>query len=799
MKRADPCYQELEALQERLSRLSQASLRLNESLDFNTVLQEILDSARSLAGARYGVVTLFDDSGALEDSLSSGLTPEEAEQLWNLPDGMGFFEYLGSIRAPLRVRDLPGHLRSRGLPELRPPVEVGSLVSFLAAPVLHGEERVGGLFLAGKEGAEEFTREDEAILVLCASQAALVISNARRRRDERRARADLEALIDTCPIGVVVFDARTGSLISFNREASRIVDGLRKPDQPPEQLLRSLTFRRGDGREISLEEVPLAAALNTGETVRAEQIVMQVPDGRSVTTLINATPIPAKEGGVESYVVTLQDLTPLKDLERLQAEFLSMVSHDLRVPLTSIRGSATALLDAPGDLEPAVMEQFHRIIVEQSDRMLELIGALLDVTRIRAGTLPIVPEPVEIAGLVDQARNTFLGGGGRETLDLDLEPDLPLVMADRRRIVQVIGNLLSNAARHSPESSAIRVTAAREDVHVAVAVADEGRGIEAERLPNLFGKFALTEGGEGAREIGGSGLGLAICQGIVEAHGGRIRAESGGPGLGARFTFTIPVVEAAGRDAGPPSTTPSRQEERGEDRILVVDDDPQALTYVRQVLSEAGFKPIVTADPSQAMVLTKESRPHLVLLDLVWPDTDGIELMTDLLGVADVPVIFLSGYGRDQVIARAFEKGAADYVAKPFSSTELVARVRSALRRSRTGTWAEPGEPYVLGELTVDYGERRVTLAERTLELTPAEYGLLRELSVHAGRTVTYDRLLRRLGGGSNPSGDLRRIRTVAKRLRRKLNDAADNPTYLFTQRGVGYRLPKGQQPEEAV
>ena len=118
-------------------------------------------------------------------------------------------------------------------------------------------------------------------------------------------------------------------------------------------------------------------------------------------------------------------------------------------------------------------------------------------------------------------------------------------MADGRRIIQVLSNLLSNAARHSHEASTIGVAAVREGYHVAVSVTDEGRGIAAERLPHLFRKFSRLEGEDRGRDIAGSGLGLAICKGIVEAHGGRIWAESDGPGLGARFTFTIPVAQDA--------------------------------------------------------------------------------------------------------------------------------------------------------------------------------------------------------------------------------------------------------------
>ena len=152
-----------------------------------------------------------------------------------------------------------------------------------------------------------------------ASQAALVIFNARRYRDEQRARADLETLINTSPVGVAVFDAQTGVPVSFNREASRMVEYLRTPGCPVEQLLDVVTVRRADGSEINLAELPLAQVLSTGETVCAEEVVLQVPDGRSMPTLVNATPIRSQDGEVESVVVTLQDMKPLEELERLRA------------------------------------------------------------------------------------------------------------------------------------------------------------------------------------------------------------------------------------------------------------------------------------------------------------------------------------------------------------------------------------------------------------------------------------------------------------------------------------------------
>ena len=361
-------------------------------------------------------------------------------------------------------------------------------------------------------------------------------------------------------------------------------------------------------------------------------------------------------------------------------------------------------------------------------------------------------------------------------------------MADRRRILQVLNNLFSNASRHAPDSSPIRVAAVRDGVHVAISVSDEGTGVAPDMLPYLFRKHTRVGADDQEHGIRGSGLGLAICKGLVEAHGGRIRAESGGQGQGATFTFTIPVSEqAADVGAAGSARSSSRSPRKGGERrrILVVDDDPQTLCYVRDALTAADYSPLVTGDPQEVSELVKTKRPHLVILDLMLPGTGGIELMERLPDLADLPVIFISGYGRDETIARALETGAADYILKPFSPTELVARVQAALRGI-----AEPPEPFQLGNLAINYDQRLVTMAGHPVHLTATEYEMLRVLSVNAGRVTTYDSLLRRVWSGKD-SGDSQSVRAYVKRLRRKLGDDAANPEFIFNVRQIGYRMPK--------
>ena len=662
-------------LERRISELSRAAVRMSMGLDPDAVLKEVVDSARALTGARYGLITTVDEAGRPRRFVGSGMTDAQYRQLMGWADGPRLFEHLTKLPGPLTFEDVPGHLRLHGFGEGVLPYGTAR-----GAPIDCGGARVGYLFVADKQDGGEFTGGDEEVLPLFASHAGTAIANARAFLDERRARARLEALVATSPVGVVVLDAGTGGVASLNREARRIVEGLRVADRSVEQLVELVTCRRADGSEVGLTDLPLERQLRRAETVRAEEIELSVPDGRSVRTLINATPIQGPDGEVDSVVVTMQDLAPFEEIERMRTEFLAIVSHELRTPLTSIQGSTGAVLGAePGFARPEMM-QFFRIIDEQAARMGGLIRDLLDAGRIATGTLSVSPEPSDLAALVDAARTSFSSGGARHRVAADLPADLPRVMADRERVVQVLTNLLSNAARHSPESSPIRIDARRDGGAVEISVSDRGRGIPPEQLPHLFKKHAA--GDDGARGLG-SGLGLAICKGLVEAHGGRIRAESA-VGRGARFTFTVPAAEEAAAQAGaaPSARGPGvmLQEGRTPVTILVVDDEPEVLRYVRDVLRAAGYATVSTGDHREISGLIRAEKPRLVLLDLMLRGTDGIELMEQVSELADLPVVFISAYGRDETVARALEAGAADYIVKPFSPTELTARVRAALR-----------------------------------------------------------------------------------------------------------------------
>ncbi len=600
-------------------------------------------------------------------------------------------------------------------------------------------------------------------------------------------RRRLTALVESSPVGVMVVDAATRTFASVNQEAKRILGMSPEPGTSLVRYHEVAIYRRTDGEKYEGRERPLARALDRGEVVRAEEILFDLPDGRTVTTLVNATPIYSDDGGIVSAIAVIQDMTPLEEVERLRNDFLAMVSHELRTPLTTIKGCTSVVLGSSDPVDISEMLQYFRMIDEQSDNLRSLVNNLLDMTRIEAGALSVTPKPTDIVSLIEEAKVAFLRRGARNTVEVDLDPDLPLVAADGRRMIQVMDNLLSNASKYSPEPSTIRVTGSRGGLHVAISVTDEGRGIPSEHLAGLFRKFSRVDAVGGERNVAGEGLGLAICKGIVEAHGGRIRAESEGRDRGTRITFTIPeAVEAAqeptgdGRASAPVGQVP----------ILAVDDEPQVLWLLRNILSEHGYRLFGAGSPDEAMRLLEEERPHLVLLDLMLPGASGFELMDRVREVSEAPIIFLSANDQEENVVKALSMGADDYVIKPFSTTELLARIESSLRKRGAAGTAMAREPFDLGDLAIDYADRSVTVAGSPVRLSATEYKLLLELSTNAGRAMTRDQIMQQVWG-SEYSGETDLLRATIKNLRRKLGDDAGDPSYIFTEPRVGYRMGK--------
>ena len=782
---------EIVKLRERLRRLYEASLHLAEGLDFDHILQVVADSACELTGGRFGGITVMDESGKLEAFVSSGLASDEHSRLYELPHGAVFFRHLMALGDPLRVRDLGEHFAALGMPEFRLPLDMGPA---LVAPIRSRGESVGTIYVSKARQATDFTDEDETTLAMFATQAALAIANARRYRDEHRARADLETLINTSPVGMMVFDAELGRLKLANRELLRICGELLAQDETPTQFLEHLIFRRADGREFSLAGNRLGQLLSRGESIRAERFVLTRPGCPTLAVLVNATAIKDADGNVASAVVTVQDLTPLEDFDRLRADILGLASEELRMPLVSIKGSAATLLASHATLDPAESTQLARLIDTQADRARELIGELRDLAQIHTGTLPIAPEPTELARLIDDAAREIRGDTDDRRIVVDIEPGMALVSTDHRRITRVLRSVLADALVSSDSSMPVRVTAVSDGSCARVSVTHCGAA-PAERLAGLFDKRSrgrLDEDGTSARC---SELGLAISKGIVEAHGGRIWADGDDAAGETRVCFTLPFAQ-------PPQPAPAAALTRrlarpaAAARILVLDIDPPTQRHINDTLTAAGYDLAFAADAGEAQSYSASNTLDLVLAGIAHPSIGSVEAMRAMRISSEAPVIFVVDYGLDEAVLRAVEAGAADYIVKPFSPTELLARVRAALHRSAARSPDTP-PPFVLGDLTVDFASRTASLNDRRADLTETEFRLLRELAANPGRVLSYSQLMRRVWttDSPNPAGP---VRSAVKRLRRKLEDDARNPVYIVTVPRAGYRIGTPRQAASA-
>ena len=639
----------------------------------------------------------------------------------------------------------------------------------------------------------KFPLRDSAGVPYAVCGIATDITERKRAEDAvEEERRRLATLVDASPAGIVVADA-SGRVLVVNREAERILGLTSEPDDRLERYEQAAVYQRPDGSVYRPEELPLQRALREGEIVQAEEIIFELPDGRNVPTLVNAAPVYSATDQIVGAIAVIQDITPLEEVERLRGEFLGLVSHELKTPLTAIKGSAAMALGTREPLDDSQSRELFQIIDEQADRLRDMVDNLLDMTRIEAGSLSVNPEPTNLRAVIEEVQTTFVRNGGPQKLQLSIQDDLPAVKADRRRIIQVLSNLLSNASRLSPPTAPINIEVEQDATEVTVHIRDHGRGIAEERLPHLFKKFSRVHEETG---FSGTGLGLAISKGIVEAHGGRIWAESPGEGQGATFSFTLPVAEAS---AASMSETARRTAHLGKvsragerTRILAVDDEPQILRYLKRSLDEAGYQPIVTSDPSRVAELVELEEPDLILLDLMLPGTDGFALLRRIREFSGVPVIFLTASDKEEDTVRALKMGADDYITKPFSPSELLARIEAVLRRRLLPDVMEARAPYVLDDLTINFAERNVTVGGRTVSLSATEYRLLYELAIHAGRVLTHDQILQRVWG-LEYSGETGLLRSFIRNLRRKLGDDARHPRFILTEPQVGYRMPKPQ------
>ena len=770
-----------------LFRLNETIFRIAQTLEYDAVLQEIVDGACSLTGARYGVVALFNEFGGFDRTVTSGVEPHQLDQMNTPPVGDGLLGYLNEVGGTLRVGDISSHPRSVGLPAEHPP-----MTSFLGVQVHDGSIHLGNIYLGDKADGPEFTELDEYLINRFAKHAGAAISNSKKFERERKIKTDLRALVKIAPVGLVVFDARTGDVLTSNQECLRIGGAVGSDAKTWQETFENVKMYRADGRHLPVGDRPATQVLQSGEIVRGEEITLHFSDGRVVNTLINAAPIYSDRGEIVSIVVAIQDMALLEHSARMRAEYLVMVSHELRTPLTTIKGSIVALSDVVDSVNTTEPLQLLQIIDHQTDVMRSQINSLIDLSHIEAGTLALSLEPMNVSTLVSQSVREFSRNHAGFSVNDDVPVNLPRVMVDKERISQFWRNVFAHAFKYASDSSTLNLRAVNKDTHVVFSVSIESERAHDAEPPALMERIRSVAGEETIQPYLGDGLALTICKGIVEAHGGWFKAETSDCGHGSIFTFSIPKCEETDPGHRENQAQRSRDLTRKADptRVVVAAEDPYTMDTVKRALSKADYITLEAIEEERLDEIIAGQQPDLILFDLANCRQERLDVMHRLFRFYNVPIIALLEQWDEYRSVRAFEMGADGYMIKPVAGTELVARIRATLRRHGGMQASGPSESYAAGEITIDFGSHAVEVAGQPIQLTATEYKLLYELSSKCGRVLTQDELLHRVWGPEY-SGESQLLRAYIKSLRQKLGDNARNPSYIFTEHGIGYRMLK--------
>jgi len=288
-------------------------------------------------------------------------------------------------------------------------------------------------------------------------------------------------------------------------------------------------------------------ALIHAQAAREQEDVYRRTDGSTFPVELTATPM-LNEDRITGAVVVFRDVTQRREVERMKDEFLSMVSHELRTPLTSIRGSL-GMLGTLVETAPAQADRVITIALRSCDRLIRLINDILDVERIRSGKMRMERTPIEVQPLLANTIREMTPLAASSGITLHLEEADGWAVADADRITQTLTNIVGNALKFAQPGTSVRLSAVASDSEVVFSVADQGRGIPADKIALIFEPFEQVDSSD-SREKGGTGIGLAICQGIVERHGGRIWAESElGEGTTVHFTLPRAFVSQLNRSA----------------------------------------------------------------------------------------------------------------------------------------------------------------------------------------------------------------------------------------------------------
>ena len=529
------------------------------------------------------------------------------------------------------------------------------------------------------------------------------------------------------------------------------------------QLVRSVR-REGDGHIVDLQ-------INRG--------------ARVASTYLTARVAPLDESLI---LILADDQTAARRIEETRRDFVANISHELKTPIGAISLLAEAVEDAADD--PAAVRKFASRMGIESARLADLVGQIIELSRLQADNPLLHPEVVDIDEVLSDAVDRRRMDAERHRITLTVAGAAGTrVLGSARQLGVAVGNLVENAIVYSDPGArvvvAAHVQARSDDDYVEITVSDNGIGIPAAELDRIFERFYRVDYAR-SRANGGTGLGLAIVKHIAAIHGGDVTVWSQ-VGHGSTFTLKIPAhlheaapavsEHATSTDRQRPiSRSPERQEINQMTRVLVIEDEESYLEALSYMLSKEGFEVIEARDGAAGIAEFDRHGADIVLLDLMMPGLPGTEVCRQLRLRGAVPVIMLTARDTEVDKVVGLELGADDYVTKPFSHRELVARIRAVLRRGQD-TELVPDVIEAAG-VRMDVERHEVSVNGERITLALKEFELLEMLLRNAGRVMTRGQLIDRIWG-ADYVGDTKTLDVHVKRLRTKLEPDPANPRYL--------------------
>lgn len=545
----------VEAARRRAALLAEASRAMAEvSLDLTSVLETVARLVAEAVGDGCIIRLVSDDGTRFVPAAAHHPNPAARAFLWDLlsatshPVDAGLVGQVARSRQPLLIPALsPVEMRALLLPEFWPFLDRFGIHGAMVAPLLGRAGLVGTVMVWRDEAAPPYAPSDLAFLEELADRGALAIENARLFREQQDARARIQALaaerasvLGQIVEGVIITDP--DGRIVFVNDAARRLHGVAELGTEVESYSATYHLLTLDGRPYPPEELPLARAVRHGETVRNAEWRIRRPDGSEVVAQGSAGPVVAADGLRLGSVLTARDVTDERAFDQQKDAFFLAAAHDLRTPLTSIKGWAQVLRRATGEPPRPRERQAISAIETQATAMQHLVDQLLETSNRRRGEPPALAlADVDLVALVSRLVEHHRALGHRHELRL-VAVDRLSGRWDEVRLEQIVLNLLGNAVKYSPAGGRIEIHVAQAGDDARLTVRDHGIGIPAASLPRIFDQFYRADNVSGpSAEIAGLGIGLASARLLAEYLGGRIDVASE-EGRGSRFTLTLPLA-----------------------------------------------------------------------------------------------------------------------------------------------------------------------------------------------------------------------------------------------------------------